>query len=187
VSEHLNPDFFSPGQSLQHYFSLNYTFTYDDRDLKYFPTKGSRSEIQISKEGLGNTHGSLNTLFVNLRVEQFVPWSSRHNAGILMNAKASIIRNQIPYFNSRALGYGNEYLKGFEYYVVDGMDFIFFKFRESFIFYENNLKFRENKKLGIKSLPIKLEFQDILARLMSIIYITHLIINLLIVGSILED
>jgi outer membrane protein assembly factor BamA len=156
VSQHLNPDFFLNGNSRQKYFSLNYMFAYDDRDLKYFPTKGRRSEIQITKEGLGNTNGSLNTLFVKLYVEQFLSWTSHHSAGVQVNAKASIIRNKIPYYNSKALGYGSEYLKGFEYYVVDGMDFLFLKFRESYIFYENNIKFRAQKKLGIKSMPVRL-------------------------------
>ncbi|MEP7320333.1 MAG: BamA/TamA family outer membrane protein [Saprospiraceae bacterium] len=156
ISENLNPDFFLNGYANQKYFSLNYTFAYDDRDLKYFPTKGRKSEIQITKEGLGNTNGSLNTLFVNLHVEQFFPWTARHSAGFLINAKASIIRNQVPYYNSKALGYGNEYLKGFEYYVVDGIDYLFLKFRESYIFYEDNFKFRPQKKLGIKSMPLRL-------------------------------
>lgn len=156
ISQHFNPDFFLNFYSRQKYFSLNYTFAYDDRDLKYFPTNGSKLEVQMTKEGLGNIRGSLNTLFFNLHIEQFLAWTPRQSAGILLNAKASIIRNQVPYYNSKALGYGNEYLKGFEYYVVDGLDFLFLKFRESYIFYENNLKFRPHKKLGIKSMPVKL-------------------------------
>ncbi len=156
ISKDLNPDFFL-NNNQQRYLSLRYEFKYDDRDLKYYPSSGRLAEIQITKEGIGKT-GDLNTLTTQIQLQQFIPWNKRHNAGIMIRAKGSIIRNQPPYYNSRALGFGDNYLKGYEYYVVDGMDFFFLRFRERFIFLDKTIQILPDTRLGIKSKPLKLGF-----------------------------
>ncbi|MBK6480482.1 MAG: BamA/TamA family outer membrane protein [Saprospiraceae bacterium] len=155
ISKVLNPNFFLPNQNKQQFIAVRYEFKYDDRDLKYYPSKGRAAEIVILKEGLGN-NSDVNSLTASFQIDQYIPWNTRHNAGFLIKAKGSIIRDQIPYYNSRALGYGENYLKGYEYYVVDGMDFIFLKFRERFIFYDRTFSLLPEKKLGIRALPLKL-------------------------------
>lgn len=156
ISEDLNPAFFL-NKSKQSYLSLRYEFKYDDRDLKYYPSNGRLAEIHITKEGIGKPE-DLNTLTTSLQLQQFIPWNKKHNAGIMIKAKGSIIRNQPPYFNSRALGFGDNYLKGYEYYVVDGLDYFFLRLRERFIFLDKTIKILPDRKLGIKSKPIKLGF-----------------------------
>lgn len=156
ISIDRNPDYFLNGNTSQKYLSLNYIFTYDDRDLKYYPSNGRWIEMQLVKEGIGKITNGLNTLYLHAQLSQFISWSARHNAGFLINAKASVIRDQIPYFNSNALGYGTENLNGYEYNVIDGMDYLILKFRERYTFLENNFSIRANKKLGIKSIPFKL-------------------------------
>jgi len=151
----LNPDFFLGSKIRQNYFALKYRFTYDNRDLKYFPSQGLSAEININKEGLAN-EVDLNTLSASIQMDQYFPWSSKHNAGVMLKAKGSIIRDKIPYYNSKALGFGENYLKGYEYYVLDGMDYLFLKFRERFIFYDKKFNFRSNKKIGVRTMPMKL-------------------------------
>lgn len=155
ISKNLNPNFFLLQKNKQQFLSLRYDFRYDDRDLKYYPSSGRVAEINISKEGIGKD-GDVNMLTSTIGLQQFLPWSKKHNAGILMKAKASIIRNQPPYYNSRGLGFGDNYIKGYEYYVVDGMDYFFLRFRERYIFYDHILKVRPGSRYGIKSKPIKL-------------------------------
>ncbi|MEP7266057.1 MAG: BamA/TamA family outer membrane protein [Saprospiraceae bacterium] len=155
ISKVLNPDFFLNNKASQNFLSLKYQIRYDDRDLKYYPGTGHLAELNIIKEGLGNEK-DLNTLYTNITLQQFIPWSKKHNAGIMIRAKGSIIRDQIPYYNSRALGYGENYLKGYEYYVVDGLDYFFLKFRERFVFYDKKVTLFPKSKFGIKSKPVKL-------------------------------
>lgn len=151
----LNPDFFLGSKVRQDYFALRYRFTYDNRDLKYYPSRGVSAEIVINKEGLAK-EVDLNTLTASIQMDQYFPWSSKHNAGIMMKARGSIIRDKIPYYNSKALGFGENYIKGYEYYVLDGMDYLFLKFRERFIFYDRTFNFRSNKKIGVTAMPLKL-------------------------------
>ncbi len=151
----LNPSYFLHGKNRQNYLELIYTFKYDDRDLKYFPTRGRFAEITIDKEGIGNTTG-LNTLTAKFALDQIIPWNERHNAGVQLRAKTSIIRNQIPYFNSRALGFSDNYLKGYEYYVIDGLDYFYLKFRERYIFLKNHFHYKLPFSKNKKEVPIQL-------------------------------
>lgn len=155
ISEELNPDFFLNKKIKQNYLSLRYEFKYDDRDLKYYPSNGRLAEIHITKEGIGKP-GDVNTLTTSLQLQQFIPWGKKHNAGIMVKAKGSIIRSQPPYYNSKAIGFGDNYLKGYEYYVVDGLDYFFLRFRERFIFLDKNIQFLPKTILGIKSKPLKM-------------------------------
>jgi len=155
IRNELNPDFFLGNKARQDYFALRYRFTYDNRDLKYYPSRGVSAEIVINKEGLANEI-DLNTLTASIQMDQYFPWSAKHNTGIMLKARGSIIRDKIPYYNSKALGFGENYIKGYEYYVLDGMDYLFLKFRERFIFYDGKFNFRGNKKIGVKSMPLKL-------------------------------
>lgn len=155
IRNELNPDFFLGNKGRQDFFSLRYRFTYDNRDLKYYPSRGVSAEFVINKEGLAN-EADLNTLTASIQMDQYFPWSSRHNAGVQLKARGSIIRDKIPYYNSKALGFGENYIKGYEYYVLDGMDYLFLKFRERFIVYDGKFNFRSNKKLGVRAMPVKL-------------------------------
>lgn len=155
IRSELNPDFFLGGKLRQDYFALRYRFTYDNRDLKYYPSRGVSAEIVINKEGLANEI-DLNTLSASIQMDQYFPWSARHNSGILLKARGSIIRDKIPYYNSKALGFGENYIKGYEYYVLDGMDYLFLKFRQRYIFYDRKFNFRSNKKIGVTAMPMKL-------------------------------
>ncbi len=154
ISEELNPDFFLAGNKSQNFLSLRYNFIYDDRDLKYFPSNGRYADIQIVKDGIGKNL-AINTLATTIQLEQYFPLNARHNAGFMLKAKGSIIRDKVPYYNSRALGFGENYLKGYEYYVIDGLDFLFLKFRQRYIFLDRDVQFRPNKRLGIKSMPLQ--------------------------------
>lgn len=155
IRSELNPDFFLGGKLRQDYFALRYRFTYDNRDLKYYPSRGVSAEIVINKEGLANEI-DLNTLSASIQMDQYFPWSARHNSGILLKARGSIIRDKIPYYNSKSLGFGENYIKGYEYYVLDGMDYLFLKFRQRYIFYDRKFNFRSNKKIGVTAMPMKL-------------------------------
>lgn len=154
IRNELNPDFFLENKARQNYLTLRYRFVYDNRDLRFYPSRGISAEFQVAKEGLAGAE-DVNTLNAIIQLDQYFPWSDRHNAGIMLKAKGSIIRDKIPYYNSKALGYGENYIKGYEYYVMDGMDFLFLKFRERYIFFDRALAFRKNKKIGVKSMPVK--------------------------------
>ena len=147
IAKDLNPDFFLKGRSLQRYFALSYTFAYDDRDLRFYPLNGSYFVGTIRKAGLGifDDRDGLHIEADYRYYHSFSPkWSIRlHGLG-----KFSLIRSRQPYNDNRAIGFGNRYLHGYEFYLMDGLDMGILKKSLRFRMVENQINFG-------KLMPIK--------------------------------
>ena len=117
----LNPDFFLNGKDAQQYLSLKYTYTNDHRDYVYYPLKGTLLKVETEALGLGI---SKDITFYNLRVESayFLPLSKKFFFAVGLRAKTSYPRVQ-PYANERGLGYNQEWVSGYERYVINGQHY----------------------------------------------------------------
>ncbi|MDX1406892.1 MAG: BamA/TamA family outer membrane protein, partial [Saprospiraceae bacterium] len=125
VSEY-NPDFFLDGRSRQESIDLQYEFAYDDRNRATLPTRGWYSGFELSKGGLG-IFGDINTLAITPFVNYYTPLSRRVSVGMTLKAKRSLQRDKVGYYNYWGLGFLEDYLRGYELYVVGGLDFIYMK------------------------------------------------------------
>jgi outer membrane protein assembly factor BamA len=130
----LNPNYFLRGQKQQRIFSLGYQFRRDLRDIFAYPLRGSVLQINADKTGLGlfKDTQSLNTASIGITYAKYQALSKRfffenYNRGFWL------IQNAQPYANAQALGYGDNYLRGYENYVIDG---------QSYVLTKNTLKFR---------------------------------------------
>lgn len=121
IANELNPDFFLNGRKLQRAFFLNYHFIYDFRDVRSYPLSGNLFSAEIRKEGLG-LFKDRNALNINLHYDHYWPLSETWSTGVNVSTKTSLIRQQQPFNEYRALGFGRNTLYGYEYYVVNGMD-----------------------------------------------------------------
>ena len=123
VTQEKNPDFFLDGRSFQRYFLLAYRFAYDKRDVRPYPWKGKYFEAILEKDGLGifDDRNAL-TFWANYR--HYLPMGKRWSLGLESSAKFSFIREQQPYNDNRAMGFGSRYLHGYEYYIMDGLDML---------------------------------------------------------------
>ena len=121
VSSELNPDFFLDGRSLQRYFLLAYRYTYDKRDVRPYPWRGSYFYGALEKDGIG-IFKDRNALILYSSYGRFLPFGERWSLGLKVHGKLSILRNQQPYNDNRAIGFGVQYLHGYEYYIMDGLD-----------------------------------------------------------------
>ena len=121
IVQEKNPDFFLDGRSLQRYFLLAYRFSFENRDVRPYPWRGSYFQALLEKDGLGifNDRNAL-TLWANYR--RYLPFGNRWSLGLEANTKYSFIRGRQPYNDNRAMGFGNRYLHGYEYYIMDGLD-----------------------------------------------------------------
>lgn len=147
IASELNPDFFLDGRQLQRTFSLTYNFSYDLRDVRSYPLKGNIFATEIRKDGLG-IFTNRNALTLNTSYDHYWSLSQTWSAGLLFSSKLSIIRQQQPFNEYGAFGFGKNNLYGYELYVVNGMDMALLK---------GFLRFRLTKKeinFG-KFVPIK--------------------------------
>lgn len=155
IAESLNPYFFQYQENFQRYLSFAYQFTYDTRDVRPYPMSGKYLSVRLERDGLGffNDRNAL-TLFGYF--DRYFSLSPRLSAGIKTGVKLSIIRSRQPYSDNRALGFGKNYLHGYDYYVIDGMDMGYLKTNLRFKLLEHRFDF--GKIVPIKqfrAMPVK--------------------------------
>lgn len=128
VAREKNADFFLNGRTEQRYFSLNYKFTKDRRSNKFYPQRGSFFTLNIEKDGLFSKKEDVQALYATVLYAKFLPvFKDKIDYEAILKGRKEFTGKPQPYYNTRALGYLSDYLRGYEYYVIDGADYAYFK------------------------------------------------------------
>ncbi len=155
VADTLNPGFFRDGRTLQRYFSLAYEFTSDFRDIRAYPVNGYFFRMRLQKDGIG-IFPDRDALTLTARYERYFPIASRWSLAMLSGGKLSLIRKPQPYNDNRALGFGNIYLPGYEYYLADGLDMALARSIFRYRFFDKELRFGKWVPLpAYRNIPFK--------------------------------
>jgi outer membrane protein assembly factor BamA len=132
----LNPAYSFSKQKIVSYFSLIYLFKADHRDIHYYPLNGWYFDILAYKSGFGILPGETGNLwYLNPTFRYYQPMSKRFFLSAGITGKVSSRADQ-PYFYQRGLGYGRDFVRGYEYYVVDGKHYIMLKTNLKFALFE---------------------------------------------------
>ncbi|MFH2141414.1 MAG: BamA/TamA family outer membrane protein [Bacteroidota bacterium] len=118
-----NPYYYGCDGTKNQNLTLGYQFIYDNCDIKYYPTKGLYFEAGFFNTSLINDvtsnfqrlKGNLNKYF---KLSSFICYSFKIKV-------SKTIGENPAYVTTNALGY-DEYLRGYEYYVIDGSDYYIF-------------------------------------------------------------
>jgi outer membrane protein assembly factor BamA len=112
----------SNGDLEQDYFALSYIFRRDFRDRNNYPLNGFLIDGRLSKFGLGIFNdidlGSAKGL-----IAYYKPLKYNFNVASSFTGYTSYPSFQ-PYFNMEGLGFGNNLLKGYELYVIQGQHYV---------------------------------------------------------------
>lgn len=126
IAHFINPDFFLNAATRQHHTSFVYNLRSDHRDFQPYPSKGWAFVGEVRVNGL--LPGD------NLRLTRLYAQYARYfHAGpkvsfeTIAAGRTSVPRRKPPYFNNQALGYGNNLVRGYQYYVSDGLDYALLK------------------------------------------------------------
>ncbi len=122
----LNPDFFLNSATKQRFGAISYSLIVDRRDLRDYPKKGCYLKSIFRKDGLG-FYSDRDALTLNTTYAQYFNFGDRWSTELILKGLFYLYRNQQPYYNSRSFGFKPDYLRGYELYVVDGMNFSYFK------------------------------------------------------------
>lgn len=128
----LNPNYSFGEEKRNQSFNIFYQYRSDYRDYRQYPLNGHYFEVEIEKKGLGIIPDSeVNGLALKTDVRKYVTIKGRFFWASGLTVKYSPIEDQ-PYSYMQGLGYGRDFIRGYEFYVVDGQHFALMK---------NNLKF----------------------------------------------
>jgi hypothetical protein len=100
------------------FLNIYYKLKIDYRDLKYYPLTGWYADVEINKSGFG-FEGPVNIGWGKTTLRHFSRLASRWYSGISFIGKLSMAKWQ-PYFLIQGLGYQRDFVRGYEYNVVDG-------------------------------------------------------------------
>ena len=114
----LNPDYFKDGATVQRFLYSRLSFVRDYRDLVAYPLTGNYIEAALAKLGFG-FYNDVNIWEVSAAYSQYVHLGKKWYLSSLNKVKFSFPADQ-PFNLSRGLGYGNDYVAGYEYYAING-------------------------------------------------------------------
>ena len=121
----LNNDYLFTQDNELNYFSLLYNFKRDKRNFKSYPTKGYFIEFSAVKNGLGITKKENSSMFLLGSYRKYWELSNRFYFATSLKGKYSIERP--PFALLSGLGYNNNFVRGYEFYVINGENYAFFK------------------------------------------------------------
>ena len=121
----LNPNYFLNGRNRQNYVQLAYGFTYDRRDNVAYPLQGMVYGLTVTQLGLLPTD-DLHVTELTAGITRYWPLGGRFYANNSLRGRVAL-PTRIPYYNLRGLGYGQDLVRGYELYVIDGQRYGLFK------------------------------------------------------------
>lgn len=118
----LNPDYLGKGRTSQELIVISWQFRRDRRDYKVYPLKGYLVDFDIVKNGVGLLKNEPDLLYLQSQFKYFHKFSERWFWASSVKGKLSG-RSDAPYFNQRGFGFLNDFVRGYEYYVIPGQNF----------------------------------------------------------------
>lgn len=117
-----NPGFLAGETKKNTFLELQYSFNLDKRDSRSYPLKGFLLNYSITKSGLSaKSFQSPDLLYSRANYRLYYQLAKRFFAAHSITAKFAFKKNE-PYFFNKSLGF-HDYLRGFEYYVIDCHDY----------------------------------------------------------------
>ncbi|MFN0214020.1 MAG: BamA/TamA family outer membrane protein [Saprospiraceae bacterium] len=158
VAQVLNPDYYLNSKTRQHHFSAVYSLWFDYRDIRPYPLKGWRAGIEVRKNGLLPTD-DLQIFRAFAEWDQYISFNKWLSLELVGKLRTSLPRSKPPQTNNQALGYGGNLVRGYDYYVIDGLDFALLRTSWHFQVFEST--FHLGRFVPIKAyrkMPVKIYF-----------------------------
>ena len=113
-----NPNYFKDGATKRSFADFTYNYRYINVNNITYPLKGVTAFVNAIKRGFGFT-GGINMFSIEAGYNKYADFKNNWYGSLQFNGKIKLPFDQ-PYYNQKALGYGDATLRGLEYYVVDG-------------------------------------------------------------------
>lgn len=149
VLDRLQPNFLNAPDGKIGYPVITYNVTYDNRNIRPHPTKGFMIDFYIEKQGINQTRDALIT---KVDFKYFKRISSLWTFTQQIRNQNNWSKTPVDYFHNRALGEDDNYLRGYEYYIIDGQQFSFSKTSFQYLMFDKMINL--GKLMPIRSLKL---------------------------------
>lgn len=143
----LNPDYFLNGRTRQQFLMLTYSYRYDRRDNVAYALRGTLLTAGISRAGWLSS-ADLQQTDAAISLSRYYPISKRFFAANTVRMRNTWAPNgRQPYFGMRGIGSGDDVLRGYELYIIEGQRQVLFR---------NNIRYRLfDVKKQVNWIPVK--------------------------------
>lgn len=118
----LNPEYLSGRQRSQKYFTFDYQYDLDHRNVKAYPLKGYYFGFVLGTYQTGKVKNNFNTSYAVSAFHKYFQLSDKFYFSSGVKGKLSTPGMQA-YYNQRGMGYGNDLVRGYGLYVIDGQSY----------------------------------------------------------------
>ncbi|MCF8229303.1 MAG: hypothetical protein K9G58_04560 [Bacteroidales bacterium] len=119
----VNPRYSVGSKKKENYFSVYYKYKSDYRDFVAYPLHGYYFDLIFYKHGLGIIpDNEVDVLTLESTFRKYWQLSKRFYFASLLTAQFATDK-PIPYHLRTGLGYGRYFVRGYEYYVIDGSNY----------------------------------------------------------------
>jgi len=158
----LNPDYLGNNKQ-QNYFTVYYSLRDNRTNNKMYPTNGLSYMVEITKYGI-LPRDDINAWSMKLTANIFYPINKRLYTAHNFITKYTHYKDVLPYYTIKALGYMQEFVRGYELYIIDG---------GSFVLNRNTLKYKIFEKTFNNPLSPVRQFRKIPIVLYTKVYGDH--------------
>lgn len=121
-----NADFLL-GKARQRDFRLRYSWSKDRRDFRNYPFQGYYLQAETEKKGLG-IFNELNQWTLGGHLGYYHKFGGGYwSVGGQLSGKLSLLRQKQAFFEQEALGFEEELVRGNQYYVIYGQDYLLWR------------------------------------------------------------
>lgn len=154
ASYEVNQRYLLYNQNTQREQYLGYQFVYDRRDFKGFPLNGHLLKVNAELSNYDFSSHDFQTLTLKLAYSKYL--RVKGNLFGSMHVTGRYYDNHYPqYSRAQALGYGKDYIRGYELFVIDGSHFVLGKAELKYRFLNRKYRFLP-KMRNYEQLPVSL-------------------------------
>jgi outer membrane protein assembly factor BamA len=117
-----NPNYLGLARKKVNYLELKYQLKYNNTNIRIFPTKGIDLQAFVSRKGLAMDK-DISQSIAYAELNTFHPIREGLSVAMTFRGRFAFNDSISPYILNRALGFRNDYVRGYEYYVIDGTHF----------------------------------------------------------------
>jgi len=119
IISYKNPGYFNNNSSTENFIELDYKLQFQDVDNILYPLKGSITTLALKKKGL-QLKGGINEFSLHSSYNKFFSFKHGWYSSIRLDGEIKLPFTQ-SYYNQKLLGYEENYMRGNEYFVIDGV------------------------------------------------------------------
>jgi outer membrane protein assembly factor BamA len=130
------PGFALSERPIQQIVALSYKFKNDHRDVQFYPLNGYCLDLELTHS---IPYELARNSYLKLDLRYYTQIYSRWYWASGFTGKISFEKTQ-PYYLQSGLGYNRDYVRGYEYYVIDGQHYLLFKTNFKFALIQPQVK-----------------------------------------------